>query len=85
MYVLVIVYGEVIVFMLVWRSFGVGEVVTRHAHTDMDVLKLLAVVALRLQLQHSFLSPIRLSIIHVRDFLGFSRYFRLYSWQIYFI
>lgn len=72
-------YGEVIVLMLVWRSVGVGEVVTRHTDTEIDVLKLLlAMVALRLQLQHHSLSPIRLSIIHVRDFMGFSRYFRPY-------
>lgn len=55
-------------------------VVTRHADTEIDiVLKLLlTVVALRLQLQHHSLSPIRLSIIHFRGFTGFSRYFRPY-------
>lgn len=72
-------YGEVIVLMLVWRSVAVGEVVTCHTNTGIDVLKLLlAMVALRLQLQHRSLSPIRLSIIHVRDFMGSSRYFRPY-------
>lgn len=67
--VLVIVYGEVIVVMLVCQR-GMSD-------TEIDIiLKLLLImVALRLQLQHHSLSPIRLSIIHVRDFMGFSRYF----------
>lgn len=57
-----------------------GGIVTRHTDTEIDIiLKLLfTMVALRLQLQHHSLSPIRLSIIHVRDFMGFSRYFRPY-------
>lgn len=58
---------------------GVG-VVPRHTDTDRDTILelLLATVALRLQLEHHSLSPIRLSIIHVRDFMGFSRYFLPY-------
>lgn len=60
--------------MPVRRSVGVGEVVTRHADTEKDVLKLhCAVVALRLQLKYRSQRPIRVSIIHVRDFMGFSR------------
>lgn len=55
-------------------------VVACHTDTEIDIILklLLAMVALRLQLQHHSLSPIRLSIIHVRDFMGFSRYFLPY-------
>lgn len=58
---------------------GVLVVLTRHTDTEIDmILKHLLMAALRLQLQHHSLSPIRLSIIHVSDFMGFSGYFRLY-------
>lgn len=54
--------------------------VTRHTDTEIDIILkiLLTMVALRLQLKHHSLSLIRLSIIHVKDFMGFSRYFRPY-------
>ncbi len=56
-----------------------GGVVRRHADTDIDIIckLLLNMVALRIQLKHHSLSPIRLSIIHVRVFMGFNRYFCL--------
>lgn len=68
---------------VVRRLVGVeagGQAFSRHIDTEIDIIlkRLLAMVALRLQLQHRSLSPIRLSIIHVMDFMGFSRYFRPY-------
>lgn len=58
----------------------VGVVDTHHAEREIGIILklLLTMVALRLQLQHHSHSPIRLSIIHVRDFIGFRTYFRLY-------
>lgn len=70
-----------------WSWGGGGQAFSRHIDTEIDIIlkRLLAMVALRLQLQHRSLSPIRLSIIHVMDFMGFSRYFRPYWWRISFI
>lgn len=81
MYVLVVVYREVIVVKMncVGGDGGVVRELTRHTDTEMDIiLKHLLMVALRLQLRHHSLSPIRLSIIYVNDFMGFSRYICLY-------
>lgn len=69
-----------VVRRLVGVEAGGGQAFSRHIDTEIDIIlkRLLAMVALRLQLQHRSLSPIRLSIIHVMDFMGFSRYFRPY-------
>lgn len=50
-----------------------GGCYASHRHRKRCTKACCAVVALRLQLKYCSQRPIRVSIIHVRDFMGFSR------------